>query len=172
MWWRMRGSPDNPALLPETGKPAKAAAPDVTIIDTPPANLKVIRRAIDLCDVAVIPVRASAFDIAAVKDTIDMCRDARRFLLLVLNASEPRRRELRAETMAALQKLGPTLETPIDDRAAYVMALHHGLTGPEAAAIPGKRSKSAAILDAEGAAEEIKELWAGVLTVLKHARKS
>jgi len=172
IWHRARGSPSNPALLPELGKPGRGG-PDVTLIDTPPSNLRVIKRAIDACDVAIIPVRAGFFDIAAVTDVIEMCKDAGRFFLLVLNAVEPRRRQLVSESMAALNKLGPTFDRPLEERAVYVTTLHHGKTGPEATpADDNKRSSSALRLDAEGAAEEIAALWDAALVVLKHARKS
>src|SRR5438105_405887 len=74
LWHRMRGSPDNPALL-GAGKGPKV---DVTIIDGPPSNMAVIERAIRACDVAVIPVRAGAFDLAAVTDVVHECQRARK----------------------------------------------------------------------------------------------
>ena len=105
LWHRMRGSPDNPALL--KSEKAKRAAYDVTIIDSPPSNLGVIERAIRACDVAVIPVRAGVFDLAAVKDVVNLCRDAGRHFLLVLNADEPHK-DLRNGSLSALRKLTNT----------------------------------------------------------------
>jgi chromosome partitioning protein len=165
MWHRMRGSPDTPAMI-EPGRPSKA---DVTIIDTPPSHLDVIARAVKGCDVALIPVRSGAFDIAAITATVHECQRARKMFLLVLNAVDARRRDLTAEAMKALRQLGPTFGTVIENRAVYVATLHHGLTGPEGAEHSTK-PKAAVRLDAEGAAEEIGELWKAIHTVLKHAR--
>lgn len=155
LWWGLRGKPDNPQLIQNVDDPVSVVAnldADWVIIDTPPANCDRIADAIEAADVVLIPVRASLFDLAAVREIVAMAKELKKPFGFVLNADEPRREGLRTSAIAALTKMGPVLGTPIQNRTVYVSALNSGKTGPE-----HKDKKQA-----KEAADEIDALWTAV----------
>src|SRR6202000_1256822 len=65
-WWRRRRGPENPMLVLNVKSMAlfmssleKTGTPDVIIIDTPGSMLSVIRDAVSVADVIVIPISPS-----------------------------------------------------------------------------------------------------------------
>jgi chromosome partitioning protein len=134
LWWALRGKPDSPLVVQDFDDPAVAVqrlTADWVFIDTPPAHVERIARAIAASDVVLIPVRASLFDLAAVREVVDVCKEHGKPFGFVLNADEPRRVGLRSSSLEALDKMGPILGNPIQNRAVYVSALNTGKTGPE-----------------------------------------
>jgi len=137
LWWVLRGKPNNPKLVRDDADPVDAVATlradgaEWVFIDGPPSGMDEITRAIEAADFVVVPVQASIFDVAAVKDVADLCIQADRPFAFVINAADPRRKALMASAIAALEKSGPVLAEQVQDRAAYVSALNKGKTGPE-----------------------------------------
>jgi len=71
-WYMRRGSPDNPALLTGEDRASDAiealrlTAPyEIVLLDGPPGSLTVTEDAIKVCDLVVIPMRASGLDLVA-----------------------------------------------------------------------------------------------------------
>lgn len=95
------------------------------VIDTPPhavASSALIARAADL---VLIPVRPSAFDLAAVEASIAISRQAKR-TVLILSACPPRAPEI-LEAREVLKGYGiPLLSAEISERRAYSRAVASG----------------------------------------------
>jgi chromosome partitioning protein len=163
LWWALRGKPANPQVIQDCDDPAAAISrlsANFVFIDTPPANLDRIAQAIGVATVVLIPVRASLFDIAAVREVVAICKERRKPFGFVLNADEPRRTGLRSSSLQALEKMGPIIGIPIQNRSVYVSALNTGKTGPE-----HKDKKQA-----QDAAAEIDALWDAVKAMLAKAK--
>lgn len=158
LWWILRKRPDNPTVIRDVEDPVetveklRADGVDWVIVDTPPANLEQIERAIEAADFVLIPAQASIFDLHAVTSVAAACKDLQRPFAFVLNAEDARRKVLSTTAVTALKKIGPVLAEHVQDRTAYVSALNKGLTGPEH---PDSRL-------AKEARAEIEALWAAV----------
>jgi chromosome partitioning protein len=158
LWWTMRGKPANPHLISNTVDPSEAI--EIArerhcawlIFDTAPGDIHQIDRAIMACDLCLIPVSASAFDLVAARTVVALCGEHDRRFAFVLNRENPRRGILNGSAAKHLRKLGVLLAEHVQDRAAYVSALNKGLTGPEH---PDARQ-------AKDARVEIEALWAAV----------
>ena len=81
-WWKRRGRCDNPRIFTgaETATEAVEALNldgwDWVFIDTPPpAFLATIEDAIQQADLALVPLRASAFDLIASEDAVSIARE-------------------------------------------------------------------------------------------------
>jgi chromosome partitioning protein len=90
---------------------------DFAIIDTPPARLDLMGDAISQADFVLTPCRASALDLAALDDVIDLCGEHGKPFSFVLNAVHPKRK-LTKTAPAVIRRYGPLCETMIADRKA------------------------------------------------------
>jgi chromosome partitioning protein len=158
LWWTMRGKPTNPRLISNTDDPEQAVRIagehqcEWLILDTAPADIDQIERAVMACDVCLIPVSASAFDLIAARTVVALCGQHERRFAFVLNRENPGRETLNGSAARHLRKLGVLLSEHVQDRAAYVSALNKGLTGPEH---PDSRQ-------AKGARQKVEALWTAV----------
>lgn len=134
----------------------KAAKRDYewAFIDTPPTASAGVADAIRAATLVVIPTRPTVFDLAAVRETIDICRAARKPYAVVINAAPVKREEQEApivvEAREALAKLRvPVWGGQITQRTNFCISLAAG---------EGVRE-----FDAESpAAAEIARLWAAI----------
>lgn len=155
LWWSLRGKPGNPFLHSYSGDPVDDAEKlrtegyDWIFVDTVPAMMEHIERAIEAADFVLIPTRVSAFDLVATRDVVGFCRHHRKPYAFVLNATDPKWRKGIQSAIAQLKKLGPVIPKSIRQRTAYASALTAGKTGPE-----GRDAK-----EAKGAADEIGAVW-------------
>jgi len=126
---------------------AKQERMTLAIVDTAPHAAPDAGRIARAVDLVVIPVRPSAFDIAAVGSAVDIVRAAGVQAVFVLSACPFRSREI-AETRAVLAEYGlPVAPVEIVDRRAFARAVATGR----------------AVTEFEGdgkAAGEIRALWA------------
>jgi chromosome partitioning protein len=138
-WWRRRGGPQNPMLVTGVKSlPAfmttlkKRGGPEVMIIDAPGSMLGVIRDAIQVSDVVVIPITPSVKDWEAmdVVESITHRLGKRERSLYVINRYRPGT-DLSAETVRALTERAFNPPLPIGLRTDYEKADATGLTGPE-----------------------------------------
>ena len=94
-WWDRRQQPDNPKLFEGVDAAQEAIELiasegwDWIIIDTPPAMLDKIEPAILSADLVLIPVRASALDVEAVRLVEELCLQHNRPYAFVLNQVMP-----------------------------------------------------------------------------------
>jgi chromosome partitioning protein len=127
---------------------------DLVVIDTGPAADAAARRSAELADLILIPCRPSAFDLKAIRTTIDLVEATRTPAFVVLNAAPIRSKavdEAREVVMGMSAKVAPVV---IYQRAAYGHSVIAGQTAQE--------------FEPEGkAAEEIAALWQWVSGELK-----
>lgn len=136
LWHKLRntGEPHLKSGLRGVGEIVKAAKRDGyewVFVDTPPNISSVVTDAIRAATLVVIPARLAVFDLAAVKETIDICRQSRRPYAIVINSAPPRRDGVEAPFVAqareALAKINvPVWSGQITNRANYALALAEG----------------------------------------------
>jgi chromosome partitioning protein len=109
---------------------------DYTFIDTPPAMMETMEEAVQAATVVIIPLRASAFDLAAFDPVIAACKKFNKPYGFVLNATHTKKGEakqwndLAKGVIDALEEDGQVLKT-IEERWVYVGAVTTGKSGPE-----------------------------------------
>src|SRR6266496_4061912 len=113
LWHKLRGSGE-PALRSGTrgvGEIIKAAKREHewAFVDTPPNMSAVVADAIRSATLVIIPARLAVFDLAAIKETIDVARQARKPYAVVINAAPARRDNAESpfvtETREAISRL-------------------------------------------------------------------
>lgn len=164
-WYMRRGSPDNPALLTGEDRASDAiealrlSAPyEIVLLDGPPGSLIVTEDAIKVCDLVVIPMRASGLDLMASQDCVRLCQQNGAAYLCVLN--DVNSREAKSLGENARNTLHtyriPIARTAVAHRVPYINAMTSGKTGAE-------KDKAAAA--------EIAALWAEVKQAAMAAAK-
>ena len=118
----------------------------LAIVDTAPHTAPDAARVASLVDLLVIPVRPTAFDMAAVAGTVAMVQAVKAKAVLVLSACPSRSPEI-AEARQLLAGYGlPVFAGEITDRRAFARAVASGRAVTE--------------FESEGkAAQEIRSLW-------------
>ena len=132
---------------------------DLVVIDTGPAADAAARRSAELADLVLIPCRPSAFDLKAIRTTLDLVEATRTPAFVVLNAAPSRSRsvdEARDVVLGMGAKVAPIV---ICQRAAYGHSIIAGQTAQEFEPY-GK------------AAEEISALWQWVQAEIKLPAKT
>jgi chromosome partitioning protein len=135
LWHKLRGSADL-ALKPGTRGIAdivKAAKRDHewAFVDTPPNISGVVTEAIRAATLVIIPARLAVFDLAAIKETIELARRNRVPYAVVINAAPARRDNTEAPFVTESREVISRLEIPvwagqITNRADYGYALGAG----------------------------------------------
>lgn len=123
-------------------------------IDTAPTMWVVVQEAIRAATLVVIPARPGFFDIAAVRETVVIARQAKKPYAVVINAAPVKRDDKEApavaQSRAALQKLSiPVWSGQISQRNGYTSLLAAGLSVGEAD--PGS-----------AAGREVAQLWSAI----------
>ena len=164
-WYMRRGSPDNPALLSGEDRASDAiealrlTSPyEIVLLDGPPGSLTVTEDAIKVCDLVVIPMRASGLDLMASQDCVRLCQQTGTGFLCVLNDVSTRDAKSlgeNARNTLHTYKI-PIAKTAVAHRVPYINAMTRGQTGAE------KDKASAAEIDA---------LWAEVIYAAVAASK-
>jgi chromosome partitioning protein len=159
LWHELRGTGEpvlkrNPRSIEDTLKAAKEEGYEYVFIDTPPSKTSVVTDAIRASTLVLIPARASLFDLAAVRETIDACRQVRRPYAVVINAAPAKREDAESPIVTDAREGLQSLKVPvwngqITNRSFYSLALAQGQGAKE--------------FDAESlAAEEISQLFAAL----------
>lgn len=128
-------------------------------IDTPPNMSPVVTEAIRAATLVIVPARLAVFDLAAIKETIDLARQSRKPYAVIINAAPARRDNSESpfvtESREVIAKLNvPVWSGQITNRADYVSALGKGLGATE---YDGRSQ----------AALEITQLWSAIRRSVK-----
>jgi chromosome partitioning protein len=105
LWHELRGS-EQPALkraprgVEDAIKAARREGYEWVFVDTPPNKSSVVVEAVRLATLVVIPARPSVFDIAAVTETIEICRAMRTPYAVAINAAPAKRSDAEAAIVA------------------------------------------------------------------------
>jgi len=159
LWHRLRGG-QGPELrnglsgLGDTLRAAKRAGVKWAFIDTPPNVSGVVVEAIRAATLVVVPARLTVFDLAAVRETIEIARAVHTPYAVVVNGAPALRDNAESPFVTEMRSAIAKLEVPIwggqiTHRAVYATALEHGQGVNEA----DQRS---------AAAEEISRLWLAI----------
>jgi chromosome partitioning protein len=125
----------------------------LVVIDTPPALLDVIRAAIAVADLVLIPARPSPHDLRAVGVVVEMAEEAHKALGFVVNGATSRSL-IAGEAVQALAQHGPVAPVIVHQRIDFAASMTDGRTVGEL----NPRSRSA---------DEIVQLWNYVSTLLR-----
>jgi chromosome partitioning protein len=156
LWHRLRGE-EQPALktgirgLAQTLEKAERDGVEWVLIDTPPDASPPVAEAIRHATLVVIPMRPGLFDLAAVRETIQIARELGKPYAVVLNAAPAKRGRddaaVVADARGALNELkAPVWSGQITHRPEMTLSLSYG----EGVKEYGSRSVGA---------EEIRQLW-------------
>lgn len=136
LWHELRGADDlalkrTTRAVAETLKAAKNQGFAWAFVDTPPNRSSTVLDTIKCATLVVIPARASVFDLAAVKDTVAMCREVKKPYAVVLNAAPARRGDVESAMVTEARRVLTELEVPlwsgqITHRADFGLALGAG----------------------------------------------
>ncbi len=133
-WSDWRGNDDIPLVaVPSTRlthvlKEALEASIGLVVIDTPPAADGAAVAAARAADLILIPVRASAFDLDAIRTTVELMRVVQRPAFALLNALPPRATKLQQEAAALIKEAGlPLVSVEVTERSAFRHAALLGL---------------------------------------------
>ena len=137
-WADWRGT-ENPAVvaaphgrLAATLAEARKSGVDLVIIDSPPAADSAAVAAAKAADLVLIPTRASAFDLHAIKTTAELVRVAQKPAYVVLNAVPPRATALIEEVATVITSLQLAIAPVcLVDRAAFRHAVINGQAAAE-----------------------------------------
>ena len=86
---------------------------DWAFVDTPPTVSAVVTDAIRAATLVVIPTRPTVFDLTAVRETIDICRSARKPYAVVINAAPGKRDDQESPIVTQAREGLATLRVPI-----------------------------------------------------------
>ena len=146
--------PTAPAACPAAVLQAERAGYEWVFIDTPPNVSAIVAEAIQAATLVIIPARLTLFDLAAIKETMVLCRRLNKPYAVVINGVPPRRDNTESpfvrEARAVLGSLNvPVWSGQITQRNAFSLALAEG----EGASEYDSQSE---------ASHEITTLWAAI----------
>jgi len=159
LWHKLRRS-TQPALrsgargILDVVKAAKNDGYQWTFIDTPPNMSAVVTDAIGSATLLVVPARLALFDLAAIRETIDLARQYRTPDVVVINAAPAGGDSVEAAFVSGIREANARLSVPvwagqITNRADYAHALVSGQGANE--------------FDAKSqAAGEVARLWSAI----------
>jgi chromosome partitioning protein len=158
LWHGLRGTgePTLKSGLRGVADILKAAKRDYewAFIDTPPTVSALVTEAIRAATLVVIPTRPTVFDLTAVRETIDLCRSARKPYAVVINSAPVKREDQESPVVTQAREGLAKLHVPlwggqITQRTNFSMSLAAG--------------EGAREYDADSpAAAEIARLWAAI----------
>jgi cellulose biosynthesis protein BcsQ len=136
LWHKLRGTGE-PALrngargVAEAVAAARAEGYDYVFIDTPPDMSTAVTEAIQSATLVIVPTRLAVFDLAAIKETIDLARHLRKPYAVVINSAPARRDNTESPFVTQARQMIASLNVPvwsgqITNRANYALSLASG----------------------------------------------
>ena len=136
LWHSLRDA-EQPALkratrgLDDVIKAAKRSGFEWVLVDTPPVKSAVVADAVRLATFVLIPTRPSMFDLEAVKDTIELCRQLRRPYAVVINGAPAKRNDAESGAVSDARRQLAEMDAPVwsgqlTSRADYALSLAAG----------------------------------------------
>jgi chromosome partitioning protein len=136
LWHKLRGTGE-PALkngargVADVVEAARRDGYDWVFIDTPPDMSAMVTEAIQAATLVIVPTRLAVFDLAAIKETIDLARHLRKPYAVVINAAPARRDNTESPFVTQAREMISSLNVPvwsgqITNRANYALSLASG----------------------------------------------
>lgn len=150
-WWSEREAEEplyahaTVEALPRHLAELEAHGVDLVIIDTPPAITSNIEAVLKVAHLVLIPTRPSPHDLRAVGATVDLCEQAAKPIVFILNGATMRTR-ISGEAAIALSQHGTVAPTTIHQRVDFAASMTDGRTVGE-------------IAETSRSAQEITDLW-------------
>lgn len=166
-WWDRRGGAGNPTIFTGADTASEAVEAlaidgwDWVFIDTPPAFLQLVADTIEVADLVLIPMKASAVDLQASQDAVYMVSEAKVPHMVVLNDVESRWKTSQAAQDFLKASKVPVADTMVAHRASHVASMTVGKTAAEV-----NRGKD------QAAAGEIDALWVEVKSAAQKAARA
>src|SRR5262245_43083626 len=159
LWHKLRGGIE-PALcsgidgVSDLVRAARRAGYHWVFVDTPPNMSAIVTDAVHAATLVIIPARLTVFDLAAVKETMDLARQLRKPYAVVINGVPARRDNAESPYVREARRVLGSLNVPvwsgqITQRTSFSLALAEG----EGASEYDGRSE---------AASEIEALWTAI----------
>jgi chromosome partitioning protein len=136
LWHTLRGAGD---LMLRDGtmgvgdivKSARREGCDWVFVDTPPNTTAVVTDAVHSATLVVIPARLTVFDLAAIRETMDLARQLRKPYAIVINGVPPRRDNSESPYVREARSVLASLNVPvwsgqITQRTNFAVALAEG----------------------------------------------
>jgi chromosome partitioning protein len=155
-WWQRRGQSENPCIFNGAGTAADAVDAlrltgwDWVFLDGPPAFLTTVEEALDVADLAIVPIKPSMLDMIATRDALVLAHRTKTPVIAVLNDCHKDRLTAAARNTLEGEKIY-VAATEVMHRVSHISGMTVGKTGPE---VNNGRDKAAA--------EEIDALWGEV----------
>lgn len=155
-WWERRGQSENPCIFNGAGTAADAVEAlrltgwDWVFLDGPPAFLTTVEEALDVADLAIVPIKPSMLDMIATRDALVLAHRTKTPVIAVLNDCHKDRLTAAARNTLEGEKIY-VAATEVMHRVSHISGMTVGKTGPE---VNNGRDKAAA--------EEINTLWGEV----------
>lgn len=166
-WSQVREDKDRPTLMAGADSAVDAMEAlehtgwDVTFLDSGPAHIDDVAEIISVADVALVPVKPSAFDVAATLDTIKLAQEKGVPALVVINDVNQHVQAVADSIRDTLTMRGATVaDTMVRNSVAHVRAI---AVGKSAAEVDGGRHKNAK--------DDIQGLWLEVSKAAKRAKQ-
>ena len=117
--------------LDDVVRSAKRSGFEWVLVDTPPVKSALVVDAVRLATFVLIPTRPSLFDLEAVKDTIELCRQLRRPYAVVINGAPAKRNDAESPVVSDARRQLAELNAPVwsgqlTSRADYSLSLASG----------------------------------------------
>ena len=163
-WWNRRQAAtpvffsSSLAELPGRLEQARAGGFKLAVIDTPPQITSLIRAAVTLADLVLIPTRPSPDDLDALGRTIDIVEAAARPMVFVINAAT-RHARITGQAAIALSQSGTVAKPVIGQSVAFPTS---SIDGRVVGELDGGSTS----------AKEIAELWTYVETRLRKSARA
>ena len=136
LWHKLRGTTE-PSIrngahgVADVVEAARRDGYDWVFIDTPPDMSRVVTEAIQAATLVIVPTRLAVFDLAAIKETIDLARHLRKPYAVVINAAPARRDNTESPFVTQARQMIASLNVPvwsgqITNRANYALSLASG----------------------------------------------
>jgi chromosome partitioning protein len=136
LWHKVRGSGE-PALRHATDttadlvRAARKSGYEWVFIDTPSSMSSAVTAAIHAATLVVIPARLTLFDLAAIKETMDLCRQLKKPYAIVINGVPARRDNAEVPYLREARQVLTQLNVPvwsgqITQRTNYSLAVSDG----------------------------------------------
>lgn len=130
-WQAMRGSGDieiavaHPPTLASTAQRMREAGCQLVMVDTPPHHSTAAAAAVRIASLTLVPARPSAFDLAAILETIELVRHANGRAGAVLNAI-PASSTVADQAQDVIERAGLKVLARIGQRIAWQHAAARG----------------------------------------------
>jgi chromosome partitioning protein len=145
LWWKARQA-DSPMLietvpdLEVVAVTARRMGVDFLVIDTPPSAGDVVREAISMADLVIVPVQPSPDDLRAAGSTVKLAKESRKRMVFVINRTKPRVK-LTGQAAITLSQHGTVAPAMIADGSMQTHGVHYAAAAVVPSSLAGRKPR-------------------------------